>query len=83
MGIDDLLEGGRWFEPGERDVCILPSDMAALVGIGSADVGVATIRLVGKEYRVIGIIDAERLNRMVDLDGEKLTPVDMLTESGS
>jgi len=83
MGIDDFLEGGRWFEPGERDVCILPSDMATLVGIGPADVGVAGIHLLGKEYRVIGIVDAERLNRMRDLDGEKLTPVDMLTESGA
>ncbi len=83
MGIGDLLVGGRWFEPGERDVCILPDDVAALVGIGTADVGAAGIHLLGKEYRVIGIVDADRLNRMRDLDGEKLTPVDMLSESGS
>ena len=83
MGIDRLLlEGGRWFRPGERDVCILPDDLAALVGIGPEDAGRTRIRTLGQEYTVIGLIDAEAFNRMQDLDQEKLTPVDMVTESG-
>jgi len=84
MGIDRLLlEGGRWFRPGERQVCILPDDLAALVAIGPKDMGQVQIRLLGKEYTVIGLIDAEAFNRMQDLDQEKLTPVDMVTESSA
>ena len=82
MGIDQRLKaGGRWFAPGERDVCILPDDLAALVGIGPQDVGQAHIRVLGHDYVVIGLIDAEAFNQMRDLDGEKLTPVDMVSET--
>ena len=76
-----LLPGGRWFEEGERRACILPADMAALVDIGPGDVGQARIRLLGDEYLVVGLVDAEALSRVRDLDGEKLTPVDMVSES--
>ncbi|MFC1526330.1 M28 family peptidase, partial [Candidatus Latescibacterota bacterium] len=63
-GIDRfLLPGGRWFEPGERRVCALPADMASLVGIDPGDVGRARIRLLGADYTVIGLIDAEGLGR--------------------
>jgi hypothetical protein len=82
MGIDRLLlPGGRWFRPEEREVCILPDDLAAVVDIGPQDVGRARLRVLGKEYTVIGLLDAERFNRLQDLDGEKLTPVDMVTEA--
>jgi len=76
-----LLPGGRWFEEGERRACILPADMAALVEIGPGDVGQARIRLLGEEYLVVGLIDAGALSQVSDLDGEKLTPVDMVSES--
>ena len=82
-GIDQHLLAGRWFGPGEREVCILPHDLAGLVGIHVEDVGHARIRLLGQEYRVVGLIDAEGFNRMKDLDGEKLTPVDLVTESSA
>ena len=78
-----LLEGGRWFAAGERQVCILPDDMAGLMGIGPADVGRARIHALGTDYTVIGLIDAEAFNRMRDMDGEKFTPVDMVTESAN
>ena len=79
--IDQHLMAGRWFEPDERGACILPHDLAAIVGIGVGDVAQARIRLLGKDYRVVGLIDAEGLNRIRDLDGEKLTPVDLVSES--
>jgi len=80
-GLDRFLMGrSRWFREGERKVCILPDYMAKLVGITEADVGRVKIRMLGSEFLVIGIIDSERFNKYKDLDDEKLTPVDMVTE---
>ena len=81
MGIDRLLLSGRWFRPGERNVCILPSDLAELVGLGPADAGRATIRMFGEDFAVIGVIDAKRLDRLKDVDDERLTPIDTTMET--
>jgi len=80
--LDRFLVGpkSRWFKPGERKVCILPTDMGSLVGITPEDVGTARIKMLGSEFRVIGLIDAKKFNQFKDLDDEKLTPVDTVTE---
>ncbi|MCK4299800.1 MAG: FtsX-like permease family protein, partial [Planctomycetes bacterium] len=81
-GVDALLkEGSRWFAPGERDGVIIPDDLAQLVDIGVEDVGTAKIVLFGSSFTVIGIIDSEEFNKLKDLDNEKLTPVDFVTEA--
>ncbi|MFH1009377.1 MAG: FtsX-like permease family protein [Candidatus Latescibacterota bacterium] len=80
--LDRLLIGNsRWFVEGERDVCILPDDLAQLVGITENEIGRATIRMMGTTFKVIGLIDSEALNTMKDLDDEKLTPVDTAGEA--
>ncbi len=80
--LDRFLVGprSRWFKPGERKVCILPTDMASLVGITPEDVGRVNIRMLGSEFEVIGLIDSRKFNQFRDLDDEKLTPVDTVTE---
>lgn len=80
--IDDHLLAGRFFEPGEQDVIILPDILASVVGVTAQDLGTARLRLFGHEYTVIGILDSEALRSLVDLDGEPLTPVDTVTEAG-
>jgi len=82
-GVDRLLQGekSRWFAPGDRNTCIVPDDLAQLVDIGPEDVGTATIELFGSSFTVIGIIDSEEFNKLKDLDNEKLTPVDFVTEA--
>ena len=81
-GIDQYLVAGRFFAEGESDVVILPDKLAALIGIGPADIGQAYIRLFAGEYRVIGLLDAERMAALYDLDGESLTPVDTVKDAG-
>ena len=78
--IDQHLLSGRWFEPGEEFVCILPHDLAELVSIYPEDVGTARIKVMGQVFTVIGIIDSDGLNKFKDLDDEKLTPVDTVKE---
>ncbi|HID95037.1 MAG TPA: FtsX-like permease family protein [Candidatus Latescibacteria bacterium] len=80
-GLDKLLIGNsRWFKPGDRKVCILPDDMARLVGITMDDIGSAKIRMLGSEFKVIGLIDSKKFNQFRGMDDEKLTPVDTVTE---
>jgi len=81
-GLDSLLVGkeSRWFRPGERKVCILPTDMAELVGITEEDVGKVKIKMLGSEFSVIGLIDSKKFDRFKDMDDEKLTPVNTVTE---
>jgi len=80
-GVDRHLVAGRFFAPGEADACILPDRMAELAGISAAAVGRARVRIFDQEYRVIGILDSGSFGELVDLDDEKLTPVDTVKEN--
>ena len=74
-GIDTLLSHGRWFEEGEF-ACILPGKIAGLLEVGPEDVGKKSVRLFGKQLKVVGLIDAEKMRDLNDLDGEVLSPAD-------
>ncbi|MBI4553627.1 MAG: M28 family peptidase [Candidatus Latescibacteria bacterium] len=80
--LDQFLLGGRWFNPGERAACILPDDIASVVGLTPQDAGNASIQMFGLTLKVVGIIDSKRFNQVKDLDDEKLTPVDLVQEKG-
>jgi hypothetical protein len=80
-GIDAHVTAGRYFEAGDDKVCILPTRLAELAGIGPEAAGKARLRLFGEEYTVVGIFDAEAINTTLDLDGEPLTPVDTVNEA--
>ena len=81
---DRALIAGRWFEPGEEKVCILPSDMitGGNLNIPLEDVGTAQIRVFGDYFTVIGVIDSRRMKDLKDLDDEILTPADFAVTGG-
>lgn len=83
MDLDRFLVGerSRWFREGEEDVCLLPVNMAAILGIGPEDVGQAEVRLMGQAYRVVGLIDGGKVDQLRDLDDESLMPVDTVAEA--
>jgi hypothetical protein len=66
-----LLEEGRWFLPGERDVVILPKPMADRLGV----VPGGTVTFMGRPFTVTGVYRKNALDEGVDLDGESITPV--------
>jgi len=35
-----------------------------------------TVRMLGREFEVVGVFDWEKMNEIVDIDGERLTPYD-------
>ncbi|MBM3265602.1 MAG: M28 family peptidase, partial [candidate division Zixibacteria bacterium] len=80
-GIDTLLIAGTWFTPEDRNVCILPEELATLLNIKPEDIGNARILLYGKPVVVKGIIDSKKLYEWRDLDDGRLTPVDYRTTS--
>ncbi|MFT5369517.1 MAG: hypothetical protein ACI8V2_004495 [Candidatus Latescibacterota bacterium] len=73
--IDTLLSAGRWFREGEF-ACILPNKMANLLGVTVDDVGTKHVRLFGRQLKVVGLMDAEKMRNHPDLDGEILSPAD-------
>jgi hypothetical protein len=75
-----ILKSGRWFEPHEDRVVLLPARMALLLGIDVGRPDKVEILLWGMAFKVVGIFDGQALEAMNDLDGEPLTPVTFPTE---
>lgn len=74
--LKDALIAGTWFEQDRERTCVLSTEMAERLGIGPADVGRAYVHLFGERFTVRGLMDAEKMEAIRDLDGEPLTPVD-------
>ncbi|MSS70358.1 MAG: FtsX-like permease family protein [Candidatus Latescibacteria bacterium] len=74
--IQSCLYAGRWFREGEQKVCVVPREMAKLLGLTPEDVGRAQVRLFGDLFTVAGLIDSDRMKGLRDLDDEPLTPAD-------
>jgi hypothetical protein len=83
MGRHLVGESSRWFRHGEEDVCILPRNMAAILGIGPEQVGESgvVVWLMGNAFRVIGLVDGEKVDQLRDLDNESPMPVDTVAEA--
>ncbi len=77
---DDLM-AGRWFEPGDNYVTILPDALATALGVSNSDVGRVSVTYSGQDFLVVGIIDGKKLNALKDLDDEQLSPVDFISSN--
>ncbi|CAN5485401.1 hypothetical protein BH11ARM2_BH11ARM2_07820 [soil metagenome] len=76
-----LLPGGRWFQPGDRNVMILPQPVAEQLKVEPRDVGKAEVDYAGTEYTVIGIVDPSIMRALTDLDGDGILPPDFSLSS--
>ncbi len=75
-GVDSALSAGRWFAPGEQEVCILSEGQAAALGVQEKDMGKVWVRFLGADYRVIGKMDSRSFDDLKDISGGPLTPLD-------
>jgi len=78
--LGDMLEAGRWFEPEDRQVVMLPRTVAQYLGIDPADVNrpdadKPTVLISSIEFKVCGILD-DKTFLLQDLDGEEFAPLD-------
>lgn len=72
--IDKVLIKGRWFLPVDWEVCILTKNQAEMLGI--TDIG-ETVNLGAAHLVVVGILDDALLEKIIDLDQQKLTPLEL------
>ncbi len=72
--VASTLIAGRWFESAEEQSIILPAHAAQQLGYGPQDIG-RKVLLFGQELPLVGIIDGDQFDKLRDIDGEPLTPV--------
>lgn len=68
VAVKKTLVSGRWFSKSDRNTLIVPHELADEIG--------KEVRILGRQYRVIGTFDPEKLSRLKDLDGDGLMPPD-------
>ncbi|HUS57376.1 MAG TPA: FtsX-like permease family protein, partial [Planctomycetota bacterium] len=80
-GVDRSLKWGRWFQPGERNACLIPEEMAGMLGIDSRNTGTARLRFLGDTFTVVGVFrqraaddGGPAFDDIVDLNDDPLTP---------
>ena len=71
----------RWFTSDAEEACFLPRAMADVLRLSDEQVkaGKTSVKIAGRQYTVLGIFDDRRLDTVLDLDGEPLLPVDVLS----
>lgn len=75
MDVKRAVVSGRWIKPGDKDVCLLPTTVAEVLGINSDQLGAAEVLVFGTRFRVIGLVSENAMRKMRDLDGEPMMPV--------
>jgi cell division protein FtsX len=79
--LGDTLSRGRWFQPDERQVVLLPERVATILGVALDDPERAKVSIWGTDFQVVGCFRGEGLENHPDLDGEPLTPVTFPSEA--
>jgi len=78
-GVTNALVAGRWFSSSDELGIILSEHIAGQLGYGRQDIG-RPILLFGEKLPLTGILDSEIFDKLTDLDGEPLTPVNFVLQ---
>ncbi len=71
--INRIMITGRWFREDDRWSCVLTLRQAKALSIEELP---ATLYFLGKQFKVIGIINATEFNKFLDINSEQITPWD-------
>ena len=76
--LDRLLRVGRWLSSAYADECVMPDRLARQLNITDEEVasGKATVRIFAQDWRVVGLLAADRLRTFFDLDGGRISPLE-------
>lgn len=71
----------RWFEKDDEKSLFLPRPIADSLQLTDQDVkdNKAIVSMGGKDYTVLGIFDDGKADAVLDLDGDSLMPIDVLS----
>ena len=77
LKIEDLMRGGRWFESTDKKAIIINEVQARTLGINETDVDKGPVPVIfeGMKWYVIGIVDRVIVERLMEMDGEGVTPL--------
>jgi len=78
-GVEKTLVAGRWFRKKDERAVILPRHVADCLGLDENDLGTPLL-IFGQRLPLIGIIDEDKFDRIRDIDGEPLTPVNFVLQ---
>ncbi|MCD6537935.1 M28 family peptidase [Candidatus Bathyarchaeota archaeon] len=67
-----VITPSRPFEPEDRFVCFISKDIADRLDVDMGD----SIFIAGVKFHILGIIDNKEFWKLVDIDGELITPLD-------
>ncbi|WP_051309227.1 FtsX-like permease family protein [Desulfogranum japonicum] len=73
--LHETLVAGRWFNPDERNVILLPEKLAHRANIHPGIAGKDSIVLWGVSFQVVGLFSEDGFRQHPDLDEEIITPV--------
>jgi murein DD-endopeptidase MepM/ murein hydrolase activator NlpD len=90
--LHEAVSGQQWFQPGDQAHVILPDEAATALGITPAmlmnddgtrraDKELPVVRMMNRQWRVIGILDAKLADRYRDINGKSLAVVDYLNSA--
>lgn len=84
MPLAQIFEKGvftRWFESEAEEACFLPRLVADQLRLEEEAIraGEAKVKVGGTEYTVLGTFNPERLDTLLDLDGQSLLPIDIVS----
>ena len=69
-----LLVHGRWFQPGDRNVVLLPISAARQLDLQPGAIADPEVTFWGTSFRVIGYFDDNRMETFREVDNDPLTP---------
>ena len=83
LGRLPLLPGSEFFSADDAAEAVLPVATAAVLGLTAADVGTADLFFNGHKFRLVGLVDGQRLRALQDLNGQPILPIkDIETSRG-
>lgn len=74
--LHEAVSGQRWFSHADRQAIILPDNVAAALDIRAEQE--AVVRMMNRDWRVVGILDTALADRYRDVNGKSLAMVDYL-----
>jgi len=75
-----LYEGGEWFKSDTGLEVILSDDAIEKLGFEPETAAGKTVKFLGAEFTIVGVVDTEKFDLIKDINNEQITPVDYLAQ---
>ena len=77
---DTLFPGSKWFSSDSGLEVILTDEAVKKLGMSPETAPGQTVEFLGARFRIVGVVDTKKFDRIKDLNREELTPVDYVAQ---